>query len=64
MKAKAPKGIYRKFARHMRENAITALSLKDVTNISTTQLSFILKGERPLTEENRQKLNSALKTDY
>lgn len=64
MKAKAPKGLYRKFAKYIKDNTIQAYVVAEQSEISQTQLSFILKGERPLTEENRKRLNNTLKTDF
>ncbi len=64
MKPKAPKGVYKKFAKYMRENGITAISIAESKVLSPTHLSFILKGERPLTEDKREFLNKKLNTNF
>lgn len=63
MKVKAPKGLYRKFDSHIRKNKIQAYIVAASSKMSQSHLSLILSGDRPLTEEARGKLNSALNTN-
>ena len=51
-------------ANHLELNGQKQSWLASQTGISNTQLHFILKGERPLSDKNRELINAVLGTDY
>jgi transcriptional regulator with XRE-family HTH domain len=53
-----------KFRLHIRNNGIKQKHLSERMKISQTHLHFILNGVRALSEENREKLNLILNTNY
>lgn len=51
-------------ADHIFNKGIKRSWLKSKTGISHTHMHFVFKGERPLSEEVRKKINKALETQY
>lgn len=49
---------------HIKENGIKQRWLANILHLSPGTISLILKKKRDLTDENLDKINGALKTDF